>query len=218
MTSIVDHWWARPNPRPETALQSVLSYFSNTGIGRIHNTPIPLSWSVEHAAGFRRAWKHSSDPKSMISLASHVLSERDYVRLVAKIARLVLPYVSDPYISHSIEAIEQWAAGHASLSKVKEAKEDVFAALDDTADNTPEKYAAGAVYWLTTIPRDRDGTDVGGFPGRMVVVDVTNLAIVGPDYYPQIPNSAKKAEGKMAAIIRREWKPTLGEIVLASRR
>lgn len=219
MSSIVDHWWARPNPtHRETVLQSVLRYFSNTGRGINYNTPIPLSWSVEHAADFARAWKHSSDPGSMISLAAHVMREVDYIRLVAKIARLVLVYTYDPRVEHAIEATERWADGKLSLHTLKQANRDVLAARHEAADNSPEAIAASAGYWLSGIPQDREQIDVGGFSGRMVVGSVRDLAIIGPDFYPRFPNSAKKAEGKMAAIIRREFKPTLGQIVLASRR
>lgn len=210
MTSLVDSWWARPNPKT-TILQSLLGYFANTGLGRNYNTPVPLSWSVEHAAGFASAWKHSNDPETMISLASHVLPEKDYALIVSEIARLALPYTYDPRVRHAVSTTERWANGEASLAAMHKAHDEADNAREQSADYTSERSAASAASWLTLIPT----TDAQAryFPGRMVVGSVHGAARHSQD----LNWSWKKIDGKMAAIIRKHWKPKLGEIVLASR-
>lgn len=221
MPSLVDHWWARPNPgRNDTVLESALRHFSNTGLGILHNSPMPLSWAVEHAAEFARAWKASSDAPAMISLAARVMSERDYVRLVAKIARLALPYTYDDRTKAAVAVVERWADGHASLDAVREAHKDVLQAGQELADYTPEKMAASAAYWLTNIPQDRERIDVGYFEGRSVVRAVREAAVAGNDFYPNTRGqiTAKQIDGKVAAIIRRELKLKLTDVVMASRR
>jgi len=196
----------RMNPgREPTTLQSLLAFF---GSGPFAG-PVPLSWAVEKREEFENAWKHSSDPATMISLVSYVVPPQRLAVLLIAMVKMTLPYAGkhSAGISRAMKALDRWVREGTKIDQYK-----APAVVDSTgaALDIGETAGTSAAFWATILagaqPRGRY------FPARMVVRKTEDaLTAAGQQ-------SQRAVDGQLARMIRDAF-PTikLSDFVLASR-
>ncbi len=195
-----ESFFVRRNPRNAgTVLTSLLKFFSS-------GESVSLAWAVENRENFENAWKHSSDPATMVSLVSEVVPVQRLAVLLMAMAKLTLPYAGEQNLrmSKSLKMMDRWVRTGAPVEK--------FKMLNFVQNREAGPIAAeSTAFWLTTLPDSQPRQRY--FPARMVVRGVEDaLTIAGRQ-------TERSVDGKLARMIRQAFPAIkLTDFVMASRR